>query len=58
MKFSGINKILNINKTSNIPPVYLRIKAADKKINVVFLSSRKVIFHKVKLTDQSKRCQE
>ena len=41
MKFSGMNKILNINKTNNIPPVNLRIKAADKKINVVFLSSRK-----------------
>ena len=56
MKFSGMNKILNINKTNNIPPVNLRIKAADKKINVVFLSSRKVNFRKVKLTDQSKRC--
>ena len=52
-----MNKILNINKTNNIPPVYMRIKAADKKINVVFLSSRKVHFHKVKLTDQSKTCQ-
>ena len=31
MKFSGMNKILNINKTNNIPPVNLRIKAADKK---------------------------